>query len=84
MSINKIKILTAAYHDYSKIHGNINQLKLRKISQKDYNTIPMVFNKIQNGFNLHPVKIKSIRLVKYFKSLGFNVKFKGFNFIISL
>lgn len=84
MSINKIQILTNAYHDYSNIHGNINQIKLRKLSQKDYNAIPVIFNEIQNGFNLHPVKIKSIRLVKYFKSLGFNVKLKGFNFIISL
>lgn len=84
MSTNKIQILTNAYHDYSKIHGNINQLKLRKLSQKDYNAIPMVFNEIQNGFNLQPVKIKSFRLVKYFKSLGFNVKFRGFNFVISL
>lgn len=84
MSTNKIQILTNAYHDYSKIHGNINQLKLRKLSQKDYNTIPVIFNEIQNRFHLHPVKIKSFRLVKYFKSLGFNVKFKGFNFVISL
>ena len=84
MSINKIKILTAAYHDYSNIHGNINQLKARKLSLKDYNAIPVIFNEIQNGFNLHPVKIKSIRLVKYFKSLGFNVKTKGLSFIISL
>ena len=84
MSTIKIQILTNAYHDYSKIHGNINQLKLRKISQKDYNKIPIVFNEIQNGFHLKPVKIKSLRLVKYFKSLGFNVKPRLFGFIVSL
>jgi len=84
MSTTSIKILTAAYHDYSSIHGNIYQLKLRKISQKDYNKIPEIFNEIQNGFNLHPVKIKSLRLGNYFKSLGFNVKLKGLSFIISL
>ena len=84
MSTIKIQILTKAYHDYSSIHGNIHQLKLRKINQKDYNTIPIVFNEIQNGFSLHPVKIKSLRLVKYFKSLGFNVKPRLFGFTVSL
>ena len=84
MSINKIQILTNAYHDYSNIHGNINQLKARKLSLKDYNKIPVVFNEIQNGFHLHPVKIKSFRLVKYFKSLGFNVKPRLFGFNVSL
>lgn len=84
MSTNKIQILTAAYHDYSKIHGNKTQLKARKINQKDYNKIPIIFNEIQNGFNLQPVKIKSVRLVKYFKSLGFNVKPRLFGFTVSL
>lgn len=84
MSITKIQILTNAYHDYSSIHGNIHQLKLRKLSNKDYNTIPIVFNEIQNGFSLQPVKIKSLRLVKYFKSLGFNVKPRLFGFTVSL
>ena len=84
MSTTKIKILTNAYHDYSNIHGNIHQLKLRKLSNKDYNKIPMVFNEIQNGFSLKPVKIKSLRLVKYFKSLGFNVKPRLFGFTVSL
>lgn len=83
MSTTKIQILTNAYHDYSSIHGNIH-LKVRKISQKDYNKIPTVFNEIQNGFSLQPVKIKSLRLVKYFKSLGFNVKPRLFGFTVSL
>jgi hypothetical protein len=83
MSTTKIQILTNAYHDYSSIHGNIH-LKARKISQKDYNKIPEIFNEIQNGFSLQPVKIKSLRLVKYFKSLGFNVKPRLFGFIVSL
>ena len=83
MSTTSIKILTNAYHDYSSIHGNIH-LKARKISQKDYNTIPIVFNEIHQGFNIKPVKIKSIRLVKYFKSLGFNVKPRLFGFTVSL
>ena len=61
MSATKIQILTNAYHDYSSIHGNIH-LKARKISQKDYNKIPEIFNEIQNGFHLHPVKIKSLGL----------------------
>ena len=84
MSTTNIQILTNAYRDYSSIHGNIHQLKLRKINQKDYNTIPVVFNEIQNGFHLQPVKIKSVRLVKYFKSLGFTVKPKLFGFTIFL
>lgn len=84
MSITKIQILTNAYHDYSSIHGNIHQLKLRKLSNKDYNTIPIVFNEIQNGFHLQPVKIKSLRLRNYFKYLGFNVKPRLFGFIVSL
>ena len=83
MSTTSIKILTNAYHDYSNIHGNIH-LKARKISQKDYNKIPEIFNEIQNGFSLQPVKIKSIRLRNYFKSLGFNVKPRLFGFTISL
>ena len=84
MSTTNIQILTNAYHDYSNIHGNINQLKARKISQKDYNKIPIVFNEIQNGFNIKPVKIKSLRLGNYFKSLGFNVKPRLFGFTVSL
>lgn len=84
MSTNKIQILTNAYHDYSKIHGNIHQLRVRKLSNKDYNKIPEIFNEIQNGFNLHPVKIKSLRLGNYFKSLGFNVKPRLFGFTVSL
>ena len=84
MSTSSIQILTNAYHDYSSIHGNIHQLKLRKLSNKDYNTIPMVFNEIQNGFSLKPVKIKSLRLGNYFKSLGFNVKPSLFGFTVSL
>ena len=84
MSTTSIKILTNAYHDYSSIHGNIHQLKLRKLSNKDYNTIPIVFNEIQNGFHLQPVKIKSFRLRNYFKSLGFNVKPRLFGFTVSL
>lgn len=84
MSTIKIQILTKAYHDYSNIHGNIHQLKLRKISQKDYNKIPEIFNEIQQGFDIKPVKIKSLRLVKYFKSLGFNVKPRLFGFTVSL
>ena len=84
MSTTKIQILTNAYHDYSNIHGNILQLKTRKISQKDYNKIPEIFNEIQQGFNIKPVKIKSFRLVKYFKSLGFNVKPRLFGFTVSL
>lgn len=84
MSTTNIQILTNAYHDYSSIHGNIHQLKARKISQKDYNKIPEIFNEIQNGFSLQPVKIKSIRLVKYFKYLGFNVKPRLFGFTVSL
>ena len=84
MSITKIQILTNAYHDYSSIHGNIHQLRVRKISQKDYNKIPEIFNEIQNGFSLQPVKIKSFRLRNYFKSLGFNVKPRLFGFIVSL
>lgn len=84
MSTTNIQILTNAYHDYSSIHGNIHQLKARKISQKDYNKIPEIFNEIQNGFNLHPVKIKSLRLGNYFKSLGFNVKPRLFGFTVSL
>ena len=84
MSTTKIQILTAAYHDYSSIHGNIHQLKLRKLSNKDYNKIPVIFNEIQQGFNIKPVKIKSLRLVKYFKSLGFNVKPRLFGFTVSL
>ena len=84
MSTAKIQILTNAYHDYSNIHGNIHQLKARKLSQKDYNTIPIVFNEIQNGFHLKPVKIKSFRLRNYFRSLGFNVKPRLFGFTVSL
>ena len=84
MSTTSIKILTAAYHDYSSIHGNIHQLKLRKLSNKDYNKIPEIFNEIQNGFSLKPVKIKSIKLSNYFKSLGFNVKPRLFGFTVSL
>jgi hypothetical protein len=84
MSITKIQILTNAYHDYSSIHGNIRQLRVRKINQKDYNKIPEIFNEIQNGFHLKPVKIKSLRLVKYFKHLGFNVKPRLFGFTVSL
>ena len=84
MSTTKIQILAAAYHDYSNIHGNKTQLKARKINQKDYNKIPVIFNEIQNGFTSQPVKIKSIRLVKYFKSLGFTVKPKLFGFTVSL
>lgn len=84
MSTTKIKILTNAYHDYSNIHGNIYQLRVRKISQKDYNKIPEIFNEIQNGFSLHPVKIKSLRLGNYFKHLGFNVKPRLFGFTVSL
>ena len=84
MSTTNIQILTNAYRDYSSIHGNIHQLKLRKISQKDYNKIPEIFNEIQNGFSLQPVKIKSLRLGNYFKSLGFNVKPRLFGFTISL
>lgn len=84
MSTTSIKILTAAYHDYSNIHGNIHQLKLRKLSNKDYNKIPVIFNEIQNGFSLQPVKIKSFRLRNYFKSLGFNVKPRLFGFTVSL
>lgn len=83
MSITKIQILTNAYHDYSSIHGNIH-LKARKINQKDYNKIPEIFNEIQNGFHLKPVKIKSLRLGNYFKHLGFNVKPRLFGFIVSL
>ena len=83
MSTNNIQILTKAYHDYSNIHGNIH-LKSRKISQKDYNKIPEIFNEIQNGFNLQPVKIKSLRLGNYFKHLGFNVKPRLFGFTVSL
>ena len=84
MSITSIKILTNAYHDYSKIHGNIHQLRVRKLSNKDYNKIPEIFNEIQNGFSLKPVKIKSLRLGNYFKSLGFNVKPRLFGFTVSL
>ena len=84
MSTTKIQILTNAYHDYSSIHGNIHQLKLRKLSNKDYNKIPTVFNEIQNGFHLQPVKIKSLRLGNYFKHLGFNVKPRLFGFTVSL
>ena len=84
MSITKIQILTNAYHDYSSIHGNIHQLRVRKLSQKDYNKIPEIFNEIQNGFHLQPVKIKSLRLRNYFKYLGFNVKPRLFGFIVSL
>ena len=84
MSTTSIKILTNAYYDYSSIHGNIHQLKLRKLSNKDYNTIPIVFNEIQNGFHLQPVKIKSLRLGNYFKHLGFNVKPRLFGFTVSL
>lgn len=83
MSTSSIKILTNAYHDYSSIHGNIH-LKARKLSQKDYNKIPEIFNDIQQGFNIKPVKIKSLRLGNYFKSLGFNVKPRLFGFTVSL
>ena len=84
MSTTSIKILTNAYHDYSSIHGNIHQLRVRKLSQKDYNKIPAIFNEIQQGFNIKPVKIKSFRLRKYFKHLGFNVKPRLFGFTVSL
>ena len=84
MSTTKIQILTNAYHDYSSIHGNKTQLKTRKLSNKDYNKIPAIFNEIQNGFHLKPVKIKSIRLGNYFKHLGFNVKPSLFGFTVSL